>query len=65
VQQPDSYLRIIQFLMPLLQYLSYRTLWVMEQDISSATTEHHTEKAKEAWRRFLTHVRVQMNHKKA
>ena len=60
----DSYMQLIQFLMPILPFLSYRTLWVMEQDILALGFEQSTEKARETWKKFLIHVRVQMSHKK-
>lgn len=63
-QHSDSYMQLIQFLMPILQFLNYRTLWVMEQDISTLGLEHGAEQARETWKKFLIHIRVQLSHKK-
>ena len=63
LMEPAAAMQMIHFVKPLLQYLSYQTLWTMDRDISHHILDCSTDEMK-LWKKFVVHVRVQMNHKK-
>ena len=64
LREPALARQMILFLKPLLQYLNYQTLWVIDRDISHYIQSEDSTNTAKLWEKFVVHVRVQMNHKK-
>lgn len=63
LRETETAMQMIHFLMPMLQYFSYRTLWMFDRDVSGYIQNGSSETT-DLWKKFVVHVRVQLNHKK-